>query len=181
MNYYEALRLRAIRAIQKPDEDAQLRHIHRWYSRTFHTPLHMVAELDPVDIFTAFYEQTYEDMDENEREDELERLLETPEERIQRLIAKDIERADAFEFAKFTEEEEKRKEIRKIADLKAGQVQKFGSRIPETGLPKELPAVALKDLKELPPDIEMKFMSESDFEAELDGPGTMIPGRQSSK
>ena len=184
MDLYEALRLRAIRAVQKPDEGAYLRYIHRWYSRTFHTPLHVVEELDPVDVLTAFYEQTYEDMEEADREREIGELLETPVERRERLIAKDIERAEAFEFAEYTAKEQLRQDQRKVADLKANESKRFlRQQVPETTMAKSTMPIAVKDLKEIPPDIEMRFVAESDFEAALEGPGTMVPGGkpQSSK
>lgn len=177
IDYYSALRLHAIRAVQKPDIDSNLRYIHRWYSKTFHTPLHVVADLDPEDILTAFYETTYEDMSEEDREQEIRELLETDEEKSARLRAKDEERADAYEFAKHTAEEERRKEDQKrLKDLELKEKRKF-QQVPEAALPKPM-TTAMKDLKELPPDIEMKFTSAEDFEAELEGFGTMMPGKK---
>lgn len=179
MNYYLALRLQALNAVLDPDEDANLRHIFRWYSRTFHTPLQAVEEIPVDDVLQAFYEQSYEDLSEEERQTELKTLLETPEDKRLRLRAQDEEQAEAFEFARYTAEEERRKEEKKkLSDIqpegnKAFQVRK----IPEATLPKSQP-MDLKGLKELPPDIEMKFLSESEFEAEANGPGTMLPSQK---
>lgn len=179
MDYFSALRLQALAAIQKPDEAANRRYIYRWYSKTFHTPLHIVEELDPEDVYTAFYESTYEDMTDVERETEIRELLETPEEKAAKRRQKDLERAEMFEFAQYTAEEERRKEEKKrLTDLDVKQKQKFVVReTPETSLPKPKPATPMKDLKELPPNIEMKFVSDADFEALLDSPGNMIPGK----
>lgn len=173
IDYFSSLRLLAIRAVQKPDADSNLRYIHRWYSKTFHTPLHIVSELDPEDVLTAFYETTYEDMEDNERNQEIAELLETDAERTKRLRAKDEARADSFEFAKFTAEEERRKEDRKrLKDLELKDSRRpFQQAVPETSLPR----TPLKDLKELPPDIEMKFTSAETFDELLED-DNMMPG-----
>lgn len=174
MDYDSALRLLALQAVQKPDMAAHTRYIHRWYSKTFHTPLHLVAELDPQDVYTAYYESTFEDMTEEERQREFEELMETPEQKRAKRIAKDHELADAFEFARFTEAEEKKKaEAKKLADLNPQQKQAFSAReMPETALPRPKPT----QMEKLEPDIEMKFVSAEDFEKELEGFGTMQPG-----
>ena len=185
MNYYLALRLQALQSVLVPDEEANLRHIFRWYSRTFHTPLHTVEELPLEDVLRSFYEQSYEELSEEDRKTELRELLETPEERKARLRAKDEERAEAFEFSKFTAEEERKKEEKKkLADLKPeeGRPLAIKREVPETSLPKSQPVIPMKDLKELPPDIEMKFVSDEDFEAELNAQAMIPPTKpQSSK
>lgn len=175
MDYDSALRLLALQAVQKPDMPAHTRYIHRWYSKTFHTPLHVVAELDPQDVFVAYYEATYEDMTEDERESAIAELLKTPEELRADKLAKDHERADIFEFAKITEAEERKKEEKKLADLDTKQKQPFANSrmVPEASLPK-----AKSPMEKLQPDIEMKFVSAEDFEKELEGFGSMAPGRK---
>ena len=180
MNYYLALRLQALRAVLAPDEDANLRSIFRWYSRTFHTPLHQVEELPVEDILTAFYEQSYEDLSEEDRKAELDELLETPEERKVRMRLKDEERAEAFEFARLSAEQERRKEAKKLADLKPESGRPLiPQKPPETSLPKNV--VPGSAMKELPPNIEMKFVSDDDFEAELNAEAMMPRKPQSSK
>lgn len=163
MNYYMALRLRAMRAVTAPDEDAHLRRIFRWYSQTFHTPLHQVEELPIVEVLQAFYEEKYEGMEEEDREKELLELLETEEERAVRLKDQDEQRADIFDFAKFTEAEVKRKEEqKKMKDLATDQAEKF-KQVPETKLP--------APMGRIPEGVEMKFASAETFEDELEGFG----------
>lgn len=172
MDRYRALRLRAMQAVEHPDSDDQLRSIFRWYSRTFHTPLHLVEELPVDDVLSAYYEESYEGMNDEERKRETAELLETPEQKKIRLRQKDEERAEAFEFARIAAEEERRKEDRKrLADLKPEGAKPLAvQKTPEASLPKPL-----KDLKELPPDIEMKFVDDAEFEKEIEGFGTMKP------
>lgn len=177
MNYYMALRIRAMAAVQDPDSAATLRHIFRWYSREFHTALHIVEELPLEDILVAFYESTYEDMSEDEKQKEIAELLETPEDRRKRLRAQDEERAEAFEFARFTAaEEQKKEEQRRLADLEVKQKPGFAVReAPQSTLPA---APKPKEGEKLQPGIEMKFVTADEFEAELDGPGTMLPTKK---
>lgn len=168
MDYYRALRLLAMRAVEKPDREANLRSIYRWYSRTFHTPLPQVEDLPIEEVLMTYYESTYEDLGDEERARELESLLETPQEAQEKRRRQDSERAEAYDFAIFTAEEERRKqaaEQRKLSDLKPEEQRKF-AKAPETTLPK----IPIKDLKEIPPDIEMKFVTNEEFEAELDRP-----------
>lgn len=163
MNYYMALRLRAMRAVLTPDEDAHLRRIFRWYSQTFHTPLHQVEELPVVDVLQAFYEDKYETMAEEDREKELIELLETEEERALRLKEQDERQTDTFDFAKFTEAEVRRKEEqKKLKDLAPDQAEKF-KQVPESKLPTAM--------ERLPEGVEIKFVSADTFEAELEGFG----------
>lgn len=174
MDYDSALRILALKAVRDPDMAAHTRYIHRWYSKTFHTPLHLVAELDPQDVYTAYYEATFEEMSEEERERELAEILETPEEKKAKALAKDIERAEMFEFARITEEQERKKsETKKMSDLDPKQKQAFVNReMPETSLPRSKPSA----MEKLEPDIEVKFLSADDFERELEGFGSMMPG-----
>lgn len=168
MDLFAALRLKALLAVTKPDEEADLRYIFRWYSKTFHTPLHQVAELDPADVLTAFYETTFEEMTEEERAKDLYELLERPSERRLRLKAKDEERAEIYTFAKLAESQEAAKaEKKRLADLEVAKQQTTFKPVkpPETSL-------KVQDLKNLPQEIEMKFATAESFEDLLDGPST---------
>ena len=67
-------RLRAIQIIalkevlsDKQSQDFQLRSIFRWYSKTFHTPLHIVEELPEFDILQAYFEDQYEQLNQSDQ------------------------------------------------------------------------------------------------------------------
>jgi len=175
MNHYDALKLLALRAVMKPDAEAQYRSICRWYSKTFHTPLHAVDELPEEDVLTAYFEDRYEDMEEAEREDALKSLLESKEDRKARQRAKDAEDAEAFEFAQRLAAEERQKQAqKKVADV---QVEKKPSMLSaasqrESRLPQEGKPAAFEKLE---PDVSIKFMDASEFEKELEGFGMMSP------
>jgi len=168
-------------AVKNRDPEAWQRHVFRWYSQTFHTPLHQVVDLDLEDVLTAYFEHRYEEMDEGEREREIQDLLETPEERTRKARAKDVERAEAFTFAEQAAKDDARRAAKKkLADIKVQEEQRFKSGpVPETQLPTVKAGTALKDLKELPPDIEMKFVSADSFEEMLQQESG--PRSQSSK
>lgn len=81
MDLYEAIQQQAMLAVVHPDDDAWLRHAFRYYSKTFATPLHLVQQLPTEDVLRAFFEDVFEQMDEEAREERIEWLLMTPEER----------------------------------------------------------------------------------------------------
>ena len=56
MDIFEAVKLNALESVVNPDSEYYLRFMFRWYSKTFHTPLHMVPDLPLVEVLTAYYE-----------------------------------------------------------------------------------------------------------------------------
>ena len=59
-NLYRSYQIKAAEDVLDPDEQAFFRKICRWYSKSFHTPLHLVESL-PIDhILTNYYESTME-------------------------------------------------------------------------------------------------------------------------
>jgi hypothetical protein len=84
VDLYHALQCQAMLSVLKPDRESWLRHVLRWYSKAFHTPLHEVSALPVEDVLTAFYEDSFEAMEDAEREDHLQKLLETEEQRAAR-------------------------------------------------------------------------------------------------
>lgn len=64
--------------------DYKIRHIYRWYSREFNTPLHVVYDLDPYEILLNFFECRYENQEWEEQEETRQKLVLTEEERIKK-------------------------------------------------------------------------------------------------
>lgn len=103
----DAVQLIALRSVVKPDGDYFVRRICRWYSREFHTPLHEVEEL-PLDyVLTQYFESTFEDMEEDERQERIDKLLEPEGKRRERIYQEELEEMEMEEFARFTEEQAK--------------------------------------------------------------------------
>lgn len=57
----------------------------RWYSKTFHTPLPMVADIPLDEMFQAYYEEMYEKMEEKDMKEEVLKNSMTPEEWAEQL------------------------------------------------------------------------------------------------
>jgi hypothetical protein len=83
MDLFEALQQRAMLGVVEPDDDAWLRRVFRHYSRAFSTPLHLVYELPLEDVLLAFFEDIFENMDEEDREERIEWLLMSENERAE--------------------------------------------------------------------------------------------------
>jgi hypothetical protein len=190
-----------------PDAEYNLRCIFRWYSKTFHTPLHVVPELPLMSVLQAFHEERYREMrDDPARADELREeirsLIESDEEAVERRMREDLEEYEADQFAKFVEEQEQEADAerkKKVAARKLkmdselqkfteqatkvlpsleGVVPKLKPKVPGRPLPMVTPALkretdlpTVEDLKELPPDVSISFVSPEDFEREINGTG----------
>lgn len=81
MDLFEAIQQQAMLAVVEPDDDAWLRRIFRFYSKQFATPLHLVPQLPLEDVLRAYFEEVFDSFDEETREERLEWLLMSPEER----------------------------------------------------------------------------------------------------
>jgi len=80
-----ALRILALEAVRNSsDWSSQYRRVCRWYSKTFHTPLHTVIDLDEVFVLQTYYEEMYEGLDDADWRKEARDAIETPEERAAR-------------------------------------------------------------------------------------------------
>jgi hypothetical protein len=97
----DALKIRALCGVWKPDYEATIRRIFRWYSERFHTPLHMVQELCFEEVILHYFEGHYESLSPQERHDLAVTLLETPAEYRSRKAAEVDSEA---QFIKETEE-----------------------------------------------------------------------------
>lgn len=174
MNYYDSLKLLALGAVMKPDGEASYRSICRWYSTTFHTPLHTVEDLPEEEVLQAYFESTYEDMSDEDRVELLKRLLETDEEKKARLRRKDAEDAESFNFARQIALEAKQEAAKKkIAEVQA--VKKAPSMLSAKDRAPSLLPESKSTIEKLEPDVSIKFVDAEDFEKELEGFGSMMP------
>jgi hypothetical protein len=105
VDLYEAYQLLAARAILLPDREAWYRHVCRWYSKTFHTPLHEVQDLPTEFVLQNYYEGAIEEMDAEHRAEFLEDVTLTDEERKQRKVEESqVEKVDEDFFEKLNAE-----------------------------------------------------------------------------
>lgn len=164
MDLYLALRLAAMQAVTEGKSEYSLRRIRRWYSERFHTPLADAEDIEDEVILQHYFEVHFEEMTEEERQDEIKELLETPEEKTHKARKKDIEDAEMFEFAKFTEEQQK-KEAKKLSEVKAAEKES----LLKSNSPKESQFKSpVKNTSQLPENITVSFLGADDFEKELE-------------
>lgn len=57
----------ALSNVMDPDSEYFFRFVCRWYSKTFHTPLHEVIKLNPYIIYLNYFEDGYSQMEEEDR------------------------------------------------------------------------------------------------------------------
>lgn len=160
MAWVEDLKAVAMYSVISEGNEYVLRNIFRWYSKEFATPLHIVESLPLDDVLRHYYEVHFSELNDQERAEEIDRILLTEEKLRQRKTQEDADDADAYEFGKAAEQAEKIKEQKKAKEKKPDP----------PSAPASLPDVSLKDLKELPPDIDIKFIdSDDEIESMLNG------------
>lgn len=96
----DIVRIKAMRATIKPDEESWIRRIQRWYSREFSTPLHMVGELPLEEVLLHYFEEMYEKLKPEERHDLAIKIIETPEEKEVREAEERKSEEELIEMAK---------------------------------------------------------------------------------
>lgn len=126
-SWVKAIQVIALAECKKlePSSEFNLRGIKRWYSKNFHTPLHLVNNIPEYDILQAYYEETYSSMDQGEINNEIARLLDKKdslaEAEDQLAMAKLLKQAQEEEAAKdkiqVMPPEEVAKEANKIEEL----------------------------------------------------------------
>jgi succinate dehydrogenase flavin-adding protein (antitoxin of CptAB toxin-antitoxin module) len=175
MDLLKAVQLVAMKAVVKPDQAFLVRRIHRWYSKTFCTPLAEVEDLPLLDVLQTYFEERYQEMSEEDLAREKEQLLQTEEQQALRVQEEEAEEAESWELRRIIAETEKKEKLEAVpgpgkvtetlAPVKRSPLPVM--KMKEAELPFGGPAVAL------PEGISMKFVDEADFEAEIQGYGSM--------
>jgi primosomal protein N' len=101
----------ALANVVDPTNEYYYRYICRWYSKTFHTPLHEVFTLPFQDVILAYFEEGYESMEEEDRFEDMMRAVDPD------FDAKEEEAIQ--EFISMIEEEEENKRRAKAERDKA--------------------------------------------------------------
>lgn len=145
------LRKIAAAAVEEPTFEDWYRSICRWFSKNYHTPLPMVEDLPQEYVILHYFEVAYEEMQPIERQEQIQLMLETEEEKAQRL-KKEQDLEDAF-----MQEAEK-----ELADSLEKEVNKSKHLVRSTKSIKDEPA---KESPILPPEEdEIKIEHVDDFE-----------------
>lgn len=144
-DFIKNLKLIAMFSVVKKPADYMTRKIFRWFSNEFATPLHVVETLPLEDVLTHYFESMYEDLDPEEREDLIERLLMDPDKLAALQRAEDAEDADAWEFGREVADQAPPIKMAEVpVDPITERIEKLKAEIrppekldgPETSLPK---------------------------------------------
>jgi succinate dehydrogenase flavin-adding protein (antitoxin of CptAB toxin-antitoxin module) len=104
ISHYRALQTVALADFLNKSHEYQKRHIMRWFSITFHTPLIEVEELEFDYILQHYYEHTFENMEKDQlskeikdlsmTEDESSKIVEEDDEFVEELIRQEAAKAN---------------------------------------------------------------------------------------
>lgn len=167
LDLLKALRLLAFRAVEKPDHEYILRHICRWYSRQFYTPLAEVEDIPLETLLTHFFEVQVEEMSDEDREELRAKLCETRAERVARETEEAAKAVEDDEFLRMVQAEAKAQNA-KFEAAKSQAKPDDAPIVPVSIMGQNLPTTFtdIKDapVRPLPPDIKMTFVPESELE-----------------
>ena len=134
MDPFKALRVNAAMAVMRPDRAAFLRHVFRYYSSKFHTPLWQVEELPLDHVLTAYWEQTMSDLKDSYKDGE-KAFRDTVAELVETVDVDGIHAARRFVKATLAE---------RLADRFSARYRELASRGPYEKSP---PAMARRSLR----------------------------------
>lgn len=161
MNFIHAIAADSLRSVMEDNHQHFIRKVLRWYSRTFHTPLHQAEELPLEYVLRAWFETYFEDLGEDERVEKARFLIESPEERLAR-----EQEAEADEDSFLAEV---------AAEAIAAKAKKSGKEAPLTDTQPVKPdqLISPEDLEVLKnlPEIDMKFEVAPEGNLETNGLG----------
>lgn len=178
MHYYEAIKAKALRSVLKPDTDYYLRRVYRWYSKTFHTPLETAFDLPVEFVLREYFEEYFENLEEEELDFQLEEVTETDEQRKQRLSAEDADKKAEQELLEMARNQNANKKIPGPSKLPE-QITKLGEVIKEVA--ENIKEEMKSDPSTLPPEIDMKFESDEEFQKLLNADSNMLSDNDTKK
>ena len=158
-----ALHIKAIALdeVRRVTPGSRLRHVYRWYSAKFATPLHTVHQLPFTDIFTAYFEDQFEQLDSEDLEAERQLIIETAGQRQARIEALEAEESSERDFADFADAEAKRLENTAVpAQAPVRPIAHPHKEAPEAEMP--------EPERGIPPDVTVKFVEEGFFDDLMD-------------
>lgn len=180
MDIYEAIKAKALHSVLKPNTDYHLRRIFRWYSKTFHTPLQEVFDIPIEYVLQEYFEERYENMEDHELDLILQELIETDEQRKQRLSKDEQDKKtedELLQMSKKANQEAVQKKAKDLQNAKAiinklpKQIHKLSKAV------KEVSESIKEDMKtdpEVAPDIDIKFEDDAEFERLLNSDSNML-------
>ena len=117
---YELAQTQALHDILNNDAEYFFRRIARWYSSTFHTPLHEVEQLPWFEILQHYYEFHYEKMNQTELYELLQEIIPSiadAKEKEMDDFMKEIVEKNRLAIEKKQKKSENLKEVSKTFDI----------------------------------------------------------------
>lgn len=148
MAFFDDIQKIAFLSVLRPDYDAWIRKVCRWYSRTFKTPLDQVEDLPINYVLQHYWETVFDEMEDAEKRQALMELLETPEDRKKRV---EQEQRAEEDFVAAAQAEVDKEKIKNKQTLKKAI--------------KGLEKLAMKPPEPPPEEVEVKFVDEAVLEA----------------
>lgn len=179
MDYVDGIRICALASVLYPDDEDQIHEVFEWYSREYHTPLHVVQDLPLDSVLFCYFRAVYRNMNPEDRHNHAIWLMETPEERQKRA---DSDKNEEDDFLRQAREANKKKGNKADAAMQAFQRMKEKSLKKQDDLPAPPPPQAPPQ-NESPKgqeaqgeeEVTVRYVSSGDFEAELDMPKKLPP------
>jgi hypothetical protein len=106
-----------LRMPERVSPDYALRKIMREYSKAFHTPLHEVYDLPIEHVLRAYYEETFETLEDKDLQDEARDLSRSEEEEREERAKRDILDAEFFRDMEDIKREEVAKQKKKLEEV----------------------------------------------------------------
>jgi hypothetical protein len=114
-----------------PSAAYSIRQIFRWYSKTFHTPLHVVQDIPLYDVVQAYYESHYESMEDEALQEEVHKLILSEEEKFQQALQEDAEEYSLAQLERELAEEAKQQAPQTIESIAESKKQEVPVEMPE--------------------------------------------------
>lgn len=140
MHRYKAINLQALYSVVRGDDEYLKRYISRWYSTTFHTPLHETEELPFEYVLQHYHEYVYENLKHEDLQTAIKEILK-----------------DKTDIATAQDDDNLIRELEAL-NKKAEELSKTLKPLASQGKPK----IDLKDLEHLE-EISMKFDGEGNL------------------
>lgn len=164
MDNYKAIKTSSLKNVLKPNFEYHIRKLYRWYSKQFHTPLQECFDIPVEIVLMHFFEEKYEAMNEEELQEEVHSLLETEDQRKERIEQEEQDKVAEYEMFRLAAQHNKKIEGKK-------------KKLSETDLPASISKLTQKlndvseilkqDMAEDPPElpeIDIKFSETNDDE-----------------
>jgi hypothetical protein len=179
MDIYSACQWLALRNVynytngRPSDTEYTLGRIFRWYSKTFHTPLHEVDDLPLYDVILAYWHEKYEGFEPDALDEEVQEMVKPVEVRNEERLEADRTDAEMWELAQEELAAQAAEDTKKRAQSNLGK--RPTNPLPQLG-GREAEMIPRSSVAAPPPAIKMDFEHvDTDLDLDQDSFGFLEP------